>query len=86
MKIGNDLSAMKKINIKFPKNNSRLGFHYFPDTIHYRDIDLKFWLPELKSINASWLVLESSFDRAISENFITSLIQSNIEPIIHCVT
>ena len=74
---------MNKINIRFPKNNSRLGFHYYPDTVHYRDIDLKFWLPELKLLNASWLVLESSFERAIPENFITSLVQANIEPIIH---
>ena len=74
---------MNKINIKFPKNNSRLGFHYYPDSIHYRDIDLKYWLPELKLLNASWLVLESSFERAIPESFITSLVQANIEPIIH---
>ena len=74
---------MKKINIKFPKNNTRLGFHYYPDSTHYREIDLKYWLPELKLLNASWLVLESSFERAIPENFITSLVQSDIEPIIH---
>jgi hypothetical protein len=62
--------------------SSRLGFHYYPDTLHYRESDLEIWLPELKALNASWLVLQSSIDRAIPEPFVSGLLQANIEPVI----
>ena len=66
-----------------PLNNSRVGFHFFADTIHFREIDISTWLPKIQSMNASWLIIESPQDRAIPESFITSLISHNIEPIIH---
>lgn len=66
-----------------PKNNSRIGFHYFPDTLHYRESDLQAWLPELKSMGASWLTLVAPENRAIPESFIRGLINANIEPILH---
>jgi hypothetical protein len=62
---------------------SRLGFHYFPDTLHYREIDLQKWIPQLKSLGASWLVLQSPTDRAIPEAFLRGLVDNGIEPIIH---
>ena len=34
--------------MKIAKNTiakNRLGIHYFPDTIHYREQDLQAWLP-----------------------------------------
>jgi len=65
-----------------PLRSSRLGFHYYPDTVHYRESDLHTWLPELKALRASWLVLQSSNDRAIPENFIQGLIKAEIEPIV----
>lgn len=60
----------------------RVGFHYFPDTIHFREYDLQTWLPRLKDLGASWLVLQSAVDRAIPEHFLQPVAQSGIEPII----
>ncbi len=62
---------------------TRLGFHYFPDTEHYRDNDLRRWLPELKSLNAGWLSLVAPSERAIPESFLRGLLADDIEPILH---
>src|SRR5574340_797115 len=45
----------------------RLGFHYFPDTLHYTERDLQQWLPVLLDLGASWLVIRSDATRAIPE-------------------
>lgn len=66
-----------------PPANTRLGFHYFPDTVHYRDSDLSTWLPELRSLGASWITLVTPNDRAIPESFLRGLISAGIEPILH---
>jgi hypothetical protein len=66
-----------------PQNNTRLGFHYFPDLDHYSERDLRTWLPELKSLDASWITLIAPTDRAIPEPFICGLIEGAIEPILH---
>ena len=60
----------------------RLGFHYYPDTNHYRQSDLKKWLPELINLGASWLVINAPYKRAIPEFFIKGLINSGINPIL----
>ena len=65
-----------------PEPQTRLGIHYFPDTLHYRESDLQTWLPRLKSLGISWLVLQAIPDRTIPENFLQGLIDENIEPII----
>lgn len=62
---------------------SRLGFHYFPDTDHFRESDLNMWLPKLKSLGAGWLTLLAPQNRAIPEHFISRLLESGIEPVIH---
>lgn len=62
---------------------SRLGFHYFPDDAHYRDVDLAAWLPELTALGASWLTLTGSLARAIPESFVRGLIENEIQPVIH---
>ncbi len=62
--------------------NSRLGLHYFPDTLHYREADLQTWLPELQELGAGWLVLRTEQDRAIPEHFLRGLKQAGIEPLI----
>ncbi len=72
--------AMENSRIK-PQN--RLGFHYYPDTHHYRESDLRAWLPELKSLGASWLVLRAPTDRAIPESFLAGLVSAEVEPILH---
>ncbi len=61
----------------------RMGFHYFADTDHYTVKDLSTWLPVLKQINASWLVLLADASRAIPEQFITGLVAGGIKPILH---
>jgi len=62
---------------------NRLGFHYFPDTQHYRQHDLKVWLPRLQGLGAGWLVLQAPEQRAIPENFISALLTVGIQPVIH---
>jgi hypothetical protein len=66
-----------------PPANTRLGFHYFPDAIHYRENDLNTWLPELRALGASWVTLVAPNDRAIPEVFIRGLVSAGIEPILH---
>jgi hypothetical protein len=66
-----------------PAQQQRIGWHYFPDIMHYRESDLHKWLPELQSMGASWLTLNAPDDHAIPEPFITSLIKANIHPILH---
>ncbi len=64
-------------------SKSRIGFHYFQDTIHYTSKDLGTWLPRLKDLSAGWVILQADSSRAIPETFISSLIGSGITPIIH---
>jgi len=66
-----------------PAQNTRIGFHYFPDTLHFRDSDLSAWLPELKALGAQWITLVAPPDRAIPEVFIRGLINYGIEPVLH---
>lgn len=63
--------------------NQRLGFHYFADTNHYREIDLQSWLPELHRLGAAWLTLLAPSGWAIPEYFITGLLAGGIQPILH---
>ena len=62
---------------------NRLGFHYYPDTTHYTQSDLRTWLPELKALGAAWLTLIAPNDRAIPEPFLSGLMRAGIEPILH---
>ena len=62
---------------------TRLGFHYFPDTLHYRQIDLETWLPELHLLGAKWLVLLAPLERAIPEPFVKGLLQAGVQPVLH---
>jgi hypothetical protein len=66
-----------------PQNDSRIGFHYFPDSLHYRESDLAAWLPELNAMGASWVTLVAPSDRAIPEPFVRGLIAASIEPLPH---
>ncbi len=66
-----------------PTQTSRYGFYYFPDNLHYREIDIKAWIPELRALGAAWLTLLAPVDRAIPEAFIRPLIEAGIQPIIH---
>ena len=66
-----------------PSVHTPLGFHYYPDTMHYRGKDLRIWLPELQSLGACWLTLFAPANHAIPEPFITGLVSGGIEPILH---
>jgi hypothetical protein len=68
-----------------PNTNTRLGFHYFPDTLHYRETDSQTWIPELRALGASWLVLMAPTDRAIPEAFIRHLVSAGIQPVLHFI-
>ena len=70
-------------NFPTPPGNTRLGFHYFPDANHYRESDLHAWLPELKALGATWLVLLAPPGRAIPEYFLSGLLAAGIEPVLH---
>ncbi len=61
----------------------KIGFHYFQDLNHYQSRDLALWQPELESLQAGWLVLKASPNYAIPEEFITGLLDSDVQPIIH---
>ena len=61
---------------------NQFGVHYFQDTLHYRNEDIKFWIPILKNLKTGWLVLKSDKGRAIPEDFIKVLLDNGITPII----
>jgi hypothetical protein len=69
-----------------PQNDTGFGFHYFPDTQHYSPHDTKQWLPELKSMGASWLVVLSRLDGPIPEFFVKELIDNEIQPVVRVLT
>ena len=58
---------------------NRIGFHYFPDSLHYREKDLSLWLPRLKALDTAFLVLKSPTTRAVPEDFITALSKEKID-------
>ncbi len=74
--------TMDVLSSPFSPRKSRLGFHYFPDTFHYTENDLQTWLPELKSLGATWLVVQAPVDRAIPEYFVRGLVDHGIEPLV----
>jgi hypothetical protein len=63
-------------------HSTRFGFHYFPDSLHYRESDLQTWIPTLLRLKASWLVCQSPLSRAIPEAFLATLVDAGIEPVI----
>jgi len=63
--------------------DKRLGFHYYQDTDHFQAKDLALWLPQLKSLNTAWLILQSPLTNAIPEEFVVGLLENGIQPIIN---
>lgn len=64
-------------------SQNRIGLHYFPDTQHYREADIQFWLPRLQEIGAGWLVLQATAECAIPEVFLNALTKAKIQPLLH---
>jgi hypothetical protein len=67
----------------FPPPITRHGFHYYPDSDHYRMHNLESWMPELKKLGASWITLVAPAERAIPEFFLDSMLRANIQPVLH---
>jgi hypothetical protein len=67
---------------RFP-NSHRIGFHYFPDTWHFRQSDLETWLPRLVELGAAWLTVLAPAERAIPEGFIRGLLSAGVQPLLH---
>lgn len=74
------------VNSKLFSKTSRIGFHYFPDTLHYREKDALTWIPELKKLGASWITLIAPIHRSIPEYFISGCKENEIEPVLHFIT
>lgn len=66
-----------------PDLTRRIGFYYFPDTLHYRQEDLETWLPVLRDLGAAWVVLPAPTSRAIPEPFLSGLLSAGIQPVLH---
>lgn len=62
---------------------ARLGFHYYPDDLHYTQRELERWVPILHSLGAQWLVLTGSALRSVPEPFVAGLLDAGLEPIVH---
>lgn len=62
---------------------NRFGLSYFNDEEHFTQADWAAWGPKLTSLGIGWLLLTATQRRAVPESFIQSLIQSEIQPIIH---
>lgn len=71
------------VSFPTPPIPTRIGFHYFPDADHFREDDLKTWLPRLQSLGAAWLILLAPPGRAIPEAFLGGLMRGGIEPVLH---
>jgi len=70
-------------NTQSPQTSrQKLGFHYFPDTLHYTEKDLQQWLPLLMDLGVGWMVLRTEINRAIPEYFISGLLKAGIQPVI----
>jgi hypothetical protein len=63
--------------------NNRTGIHYFPDDQHYSESHIDAWLPEIRALGASWLVLHAHPQRNVPEPFIKALIAAGVTPIVH---
>lgn len=61
---------------------NRVGFHYFPDILHFNDAEIQRWLPILKRLQAQWLVILTPIERAIPESFIQAFSSEEINLII----
>ncbi len=65
-----------------PLSQSKLGFHYYPDSLHFTQKDLDYWRPILADLGASWLTLLASPDRAVPEFFIRGLVERDVQPFV----
>lgn len=65
-----------------PARDRKIGFHYFPDSNHFTPRDQQHWLPVLERLGASWLTLMADAGEVIPRDFLQSLKEVGIEPIV----
>jgi hypothetical protein len=65
-----------------PARDRKIGFHYFPDAAHYTPRDQQQWLPVLERLGASWLTLVAEPHEVIPREFLQSLRDLDIEPVV----
>ena len=72
------------MNQKYPRpyNDSGIGFHYFPDSDHYRREDADRWAPRLTELGASWLVMQTPPSRPVPDAFLQRIMLADIEPVV----
>ena len=77
---------MNLLDYPRPRGDTGIGFHWFPDQWHYEQRYFDIFMPELKAMGASWLLVLSDGVRPIPEWFLRGLIEHNIEPIVRIYT
>ncbi|HJX39047.1 MAG TPA: SpoIID/LytB domain-containing protein [Anaerolineae bacterium] len=77
---------MNLLDYPRPKRDTGIGFHWFPDHYHYEKRYFDIFVPELKAMGASWLLVLSEGLNAIPDWFLRGLIEQDIEPIIRIYT
>jgi hypothetical protein len=77
---------MNLLDYPRPKGDTGIGFHWFPDQYHYDQRYFDTFVPELKGMGASWLLVLSDGTNTIPDWFLRGLIEQNIEPIIRIYT
>jgi hypothetical protein len=78
--------TMNLLDYPRPKGDTGLGFHWFPDHYHYEQRYFNTFVPELKAMGASWLLVLSDGLNTIPDWFLKGLMEQNIEPIIRIYT
>lgn len=77
---------MNLLDYPRPKGDTGIGFHWFPDYRHYEQRYFDVFVPELKAMGASWLVVLSDGLAPVPDWFLRGLLERNIEPIIRIYT
>lgn len=77
---------MNLLDYPRPKGDTGIGFHWFPDYRHYDRRYFEIFVPELKAMGASWLVVLSEGLNPIPDWFLRELIEQHIEPVIRIYT
>jgi hypothetical protein len=77
---------MNLLDYPRPKRDTGIGFHWFPDYYHYERRYFDVFVPELKAMGASWLLVLSDGLNTIPDWFLRGLIEQDIEPIIRIYT
>ena len=77
---------MNLLDYPRPKRDTGIGFHWFPDHYHYEKRYFDTFVPEMKAMGASWLLVLSDGLNTVPDWFLRGLIENDIEPIIRVYT